>query len=1015
MHRSLALTVGLLAVAALNAAPARGQTDTAAADASPPAYYALVLDRAMYAGNNVDDARELVLDLARYGDDWGAVYGVSRRYNMPFHKGAVHDATITDDAITLKIDTVITPDKWIPGGQGDYTVELKREGDTLVGTFTGEFNGKKVAGTATGSVYEPTPFEGYRPLEPQEHPRILFRKHELPALREKLSTPFGQAALKAMEAHGTPSALGALYQLTGDKSWAVKAEREAELYLSGKKPRGDPFVPKRPLWGRLEELALVYDLCYDALSDDFKARYRAWVSNFAFQAYFAPESLGTTNWHVVSNHVANVYSGLTHAGLALFDEPAPKPAPPSAPHLEPKVAPAEGYKPGDGVPVVELDPAASPTEWLHVEPLWQATPDDPREVFYGLDEVHPEPGTTVKVGDFALTFQKMNEQFRSDDPIGGLEIESLLAPFANAKAQLSKPFTTVLYTVLKVDEPGTYTVFNPSSRANLSQMSLAGKLVAHGQVVELEPGLYPLMAMAQWRMKWGHFAPGLRATRPGDAEAWATLAEQLRGKYETRKSAYDTVLENWARTGGGDPAFARLMRLARFTSVLHCTHAVGRGGFQGEVGHYSLDAMSGHAKLWPAYRRVLGYDLDPGFQYPDYIPRKLVGGPQDINGTTQIPGAFFAALFPVVRDAYKPDVLQAWLNKAEAADPSNPVELLKEDPVRAFLSAPLDMTPQPVGTNLPLAWEAPDFGYFVLRSGWGKDAFIGQVFLKSMLISGWSGGNAGTYRLRGLGQNWATGTGDRVRNRQNENVVWIPADLDDGARGHLTHLDIDPKAGTMVVSADLSELYERKGVYWLTKYGHLRLRVASPGKKGEELPEPSGITGMRSIAFDYSGMAGAPCLFAIVDRIDGGDDLTRNWLFQPPIDSDQKPKQGEPSPLEQAVAVGENGFVVEPATAKATLRGVFAHPAEAEVSRTPIVRTITKNWGKQRGKELTYRINAVTVPGQDHFFFVGTVVDGDASAHPEVKVKGNGLDAVVTIGGRTVHFDGEKIVLGQAD
>jgi hypothetical protein len=59
---------------------------------------------------------------------------------------------------------------------------------------------------------------------------------------------------------------------------------------------------------------------------------------------------------------------------------------------------------------------------------------------------------------------------------------------------------------------------------------------------------------------------------------------------------YRLTLEG-AMFAGGDPVFARMLRLGHFTSWLHCTDAVGRGGFQGEVGHYHMDACSGHAKL----------------------------------------------------------------------------------------------------------------------------------------------------------------------------------------------------------------------------------------------------------------------------------------------------------------------------------------------------------------------------------------------------------------------------------
>jgi hypothetical protein len=46
----------------------------------------------------------------------------------------------------------------------------------------------------------------------------------------------------------------------------------------------------------------------------------------------------------------------------------------------------------------------------------------------------------------------------------------------------------------------------------------------------------------------------------------------------------------------------------------------------------------------------------------------------------------------------------------------------------------------------------------------------------------------------------------------------------------------------------------------------------------------------------------------------------------------------------------------------------------------------------------------------DSFFVIMTLQEGDP---PAVKVEGAGADATVTVGGRTVGFDGEKIALGE--
>ena len=515
---------------------------------------------------------------------------------MGYHKGAVGEAKIAGDTITLTIGTDITPDKWVPGGQGEYAITLRREADgRLSGTHTGKYNGQVVSGKVTGTVYTPELAKDFVPLVPQEHPRLLLRKSDLPTLREKAKTPFGVAAIKKIETHGSPAALGLLYQLTGDKAWAVKAQAEAELYLNGTKPPGSPFVPMMSMWGRLDQLALVYDLCYDTLSDDYKARYRSWVSDLCFQIYFAPENMANgVNWHPVSNHTANVYSGLTLSGLARFDEPSAAPKEPSPPFLDAALSSAADFTPGQGVPVVELTPGKSPTVWLQTEMLRRVTPDDPREVFYGLDSVNPRPGTKVKVGDFTLTFQVMPQENPSDLASGGLQVGHLIE--ANAKGNAKEPLTMAIYTVVEVKEPGEFTVSCPVSRSNLAQMSLAGKLLADGQVVKLEKGLYPLMCLVQWRMKWAAIAPGLARRRPRTRMPGPPRRSNFAPSTGLRVQTYATVLANWKRTGGGDPAFARLLRLARFTSTLHCYNAVGKGGFQGESGHYSEDASSGHAR-----------------------------------------------------------------------------------------------------------------------------------------------------------------------------------------------------------------------------------------------------------------------------------------------------------------------------------------------------------------------------------------------------------------------------------
>ncbi len=961
-----------------------------AAAAEPSTRYYLILDAAAFSGKNPANTRELVLDLERQGEVWGPVFGISRNYNMATHRGAVQSARRSEGKLELDLMVDYTPDKWIPEAQGRYKIRLGVDDGVLTGTFEGTFNEVDVRGKAWGWALANTPtVEDFQPLAPQEHPRILFRKSDLPALRKKLQTPLGKAAREKMP--NSLIGLGVLYQLTGEKEWADKAQAEAKRVLKGKSYGWygtAAFTPKRPLGGRMEQLAVAYDLCYDAWDEDFKARIRSWLMDMYYSVFFAPESLGSTNWNVQSNHVGIVYTGLAMAGLAFFDEPSEEPVAPSAPYTRLDLPAMRDFKPANGVPVVKLTPGKSPTDWLLTEPLLQVTPYDPRVQFYGLQTVHPKPGTKVQIGDFELTFQRIEQKRKSVKDWGGIYIGDWLQSGKRSKT----PLTLAFYTVIDVDEPGLYKVINPVSRGNLAQVAIAGKLLANQQVVRLDKGLYPMMALIQYRIKWDETAPHLAKATEKDLEASKELAGELDRKYQARLLNYKAAHQLWKQYGGADPAYQKLLRLSRWYMFLQARYAVGTGGFQAEVAHYNYDTTDGLCRYAPAFRRMFGYDLSPFDDITHYVPRKIVAGPQDINGTTKIGYAYFASLYPIVPEKWKPDVLAAWRKDAGIASDESIDGLLQRDGVQAFVNYPLQGETAPVGTHLPQTWYAPDSGLIAGRSGWDRQACVAQFFAKSMPIHGWNGPNAGTFRLRGLGQNWAVGPTARDRRRFQENVVWLPEnEVNESGLGEITHYENRPD-GSFVASIDLDEVYGPAGKYVYSKYGRVRLPK-------DLKVEQTGITGMRSIAVDYSGRSGSPCLLVVVDRIDGGDKGL--WLWQTPE---------EP---EKCVTARDNGFTVT-GQGKATLRGQFITPGKVSITAKSRTAVFTKAAGHGAG-EKTFKvpINAVSVEGPDnkkHFFFVATLSpDG---RHREIQVKGSGLDAVVQVGKQTIRFDGQKIILG---
>ena len=90
----------------------------------------------------------------------------------------------------------------------------------------------------------------------------------------------------------------------------------------------------------------------------------------------------------------------------------------------------------------------------------------------------------------------------------------------------------------------------------------------------------------------------------------------------------------------------------------------------------------------------------------------------------------------------------------------------------------------------------------------------------------------------------------------------------------------------------------------------------------------------------------------------------------------------------------------------ATLRGTFVTPATVKLNTDDLERM---HMGAKR--TILYAACAgLFATGGDEYLCVMTIQRG---APPEVRVKGAGLDAVVTVGKRVIRFDGTKIVFSE--
>jgi len=152
------------------------------------------------------------------------------------------------------------------GNASEFTLDLRATSPTeLVGTYRGNVDGAACEGKASGKIW---PFGklAFEPIKPGEHPRLLLRASQLPALRQKAKTRQGVEMIKALEKEAASKdsrsqadvAAGLLYQITEDPAWGEKAVAALE---SG---NPNPFT---------------YDLVYDRCSPELRKRIAAKFCN----------------------------------------------------------------------------------------------------------------------------------------------------------------------------------------------------------------------------------------------------------------------------------------------------------------------------------------------------------------------------------------------------------------------------------------------------------------------------------------------------------------------------------------------------------------------------------------------------------------------------------------------------------------------------------------------------------------------------------------------------------------
>lgn len=209
----------------------------------------------------------------------------------------------------------------------------------------------------------PAKVEGHRPPKPGEHPRLFFRKADLPALRARAETPEGQAMIQRLKellgggeampesfrpldmpfgdksepvqfpegtyTIGHAAGFGLLYQLTGEQKYADLGRECFEWAFRGIRDRD--FKGRYGWKGYSGHLragpsvgwyALGYDLLYDGWDEDYRIKIAQALQNFDQENRSPLHRLaGGASHKPGSNHWGMQVGGAALALLAIENDP----------------------------------------------------------------------------------------------------------------------------------------------------------------------------------------------------------------------------------------------------------------------------------------------------------------------------------------------------------------------------------------------------------------------------------------------------------------------------------------------------------------------------------------------------------------------------------------------------------------------------------------------------------------------------------------------------------------------
>ncbi len=966
----------------------------------------LTIGKGTWFADKPDERQDVALRLRRLNGNWVPVFsGATVKGANASHMGFVTASQSGSDGESLTLRVHLQADPWI-GGEADagYKVRFAVAGGQCQGTWTGVVHGVGCGGSVSGVVETVQGDAGFKPPQPGEHPRLLIRKADLPALRAKAETPWGQDMLQQLKADKGILAQAFVYALTGDKA-VVSGVQEKILKSIDNREWFHIGIAHAAAYIAAEHLMaydLIYDAC-DACDASFHRRIRDCLADKLDFYYWGAQNTqfnpqDTSNWSLMYR------SGLGLMAMTAMDYPPE--APPIPPKEFPRLKPPADLKPGAGVSVVPLSLEKPLDAWIFAGPVTEGLNDDALREVGGVAGARPEVGT--KAGD--CVFQSVGE---TNIVNGNVNLATLTKRMSLRGCYL--------YCVLEVGRAGYYRLESMSALAKGVRhrvFYLNGHRMESGDAVYLETGKYPLMARIFTEPVGGWeplgFWANLALTSEQKAMTW--YAVKSGGPAADAFCGDRWRLDLYRATGWNSEAWG-YAQMAALKVERYCMLGLGEHGWNQEGEAYTRHAVHLAMPFAYGYRNMFGADIrgadrmgqilalataqtvfsDSGARMQSF---NVGGGPMDLS--------LFARGYSFVPADVKPAVLWAWNRTAVLAkagklnDPHGVVGAYDGiSKAMAFLNYPVEEKEQNPETVMPRVTVDRQKGGFVFRNRWKDgDDCVAQLFANSNQAGGsWASCEGGTFRIDGLGASWAVrgqgyGHGASGRNLPDYSLYQNMVDVGEQNIGGSPQAKVMQSAveqdGSGTVSLNMDEIYLH----------FPKEKSEKPGKGGATVtewkadkPVDIGIRAVRGFGVDYSGTCGAPCLVAVGDHLTGTQG-SNVWQLA--------------TGRENTVTCTNGQFVIT-APNGATLMGTVVRPAGAQVRTVDYEHIHEINYHGSH-KRSPFLRRAILVDGKDkeqEFLVLMTIQKGDA---PAVEVLEGGASALV--GKRKVSFDGKQIVLG---